>query len=127
MVVIDKFSRMPVVGQVTTTAAEYLLPKLDELISFLGKPEELKTDNGLPFNGRKFQEFAEFYGFKHRKITPEYPLANGLAEKFMFKVGQVIRNALIEAKDWRQELNSFLRSSTYWSSTIDSFVWSGSY
>ena len=101
---------MPVVGQVTTTAAEYLLPKLDELISFLGKPEELKTDNGLPFNGRKFQEFAEFYGFKHRKITPEHPLANCLAEMFMFKVGQVIRNALFEAKDWLQELNSFLRS-----------------
>ena len=110
MVVIDKFSRMPVVGQVTTTAAEYVLPKLDELISFLGKPEELKTDNGLPFNGIKFQEFAEFYGFKHRKITPEHPLANCLAEMFMFKVGQVIRNALFEAKDWLQELNSFLRS-----------------
>ena len=62
MVVVDEFSRMPVIGEVKTTAAEHVLPKLDDLFSFVGKPEELKTDNGPPFNGAKFREFAEFYG-----------------------------------------------------------------
>ena len=110
LVVIDEYSRMPVISEVKTTAAEFVLPKLDDLFAFVGKPEEVKTDNGPPFNGSRFQEFSDFYGFKHRKITPEHPQANGLAEKFMLEIGAVIRNARTENKDWRQELNAFLRS-----------------
>jgi hypothetical protein len=72
MVVVDEFSRMPVIGEVKTTAEEHVLPKLDDLFSFVGKPDELKTDNGPPFNGAKFREFADFNGFRHRKITPEH-------------------------------------------------------
>jgi hypothetical protein len=110
MVVVDEFARMPVIGEVKTTAAEHVLQKLDDLFSFLGKPDELKTDNGPPFNGAKFREFADFYGFRHRKITPEHPQANGQVEKLMFEIVAVIQNAIIEHKDWRQELNRFLRS-----------------
>ena len=31
VVLVDEFSRMPVVGEVKTTEAEYVLPKLDDL------------------------------------------------------------------------------------------------
>jgi hypothetical protein len=55
MIVVDEFSYMPVIGEVKTIAAEYVLPKLDDLFSFVGKPTELKTDNGPPFNGKKFK------------------------------------------------------------------------
>ena len=68
------------------------------------------SDNGPPFNGRAFAEFAEFMGFRHRKITPEHPQANGMAEKLMASLGKVIRNAVAEGKDWRSELQAFLRS-----------------
>ena len=110
MVVVDEFSRMPVVREVKTTGSEYVLPKLDDLFSFVGIPRELKTDNGPPFNGHKFKEFAEYLGFKHRNITPEHPEANGQAENFMKNIGSVIRNSKTEGKNWEQELNSFLRN-----------------
>ena len=110
MVVVDEFSRMPVVGEIKTTSSEYVLPKLDDLFSFVGIPRELKTDNGPPFNGHKFKEFSQYLGFKHRKITPEHPQANGQAENFMKRIGAVIRNATVENKNWKQELNSFLRN-----------------
>ena len=70
----------------------------------------MKTDNGPPFNGHKFKEFSQYLGFKHRKITPEHPQANGQAETFMKRIGAVIRNATVENKNWKQELNSFLRN-----------------
>ena len=54
---------------------------------------------------QKIREFAEFHGFRHGKITPEHLQANSQVEKLMFKIGEVIRNSIIEKK-----LNNFLRS-----------------
>jgi hypothetical protein len=75
LVLMDKFSRMPVVEEVKTTAADFVLPKLDTIFSLLGIPEDLETDNGPPFNGVKFSEFCKYYGINHRKITPYHPPA----------------------------------------------------
>jgi hypothetical protein len=77
MVLMDKFSRLPVVEEIKTTASEHVIPALDSIFSLLGIPVKLKTDNGPPFNGHKFKEFSEYMGFKHQKITPEAPQSNG--------------------------------------------------
>ena len=63
-----KISRMPVVEEVISTAAEYVLPKLDSIFSLMGIPSILKTDNGPPFIGHKFEEFCKYFGIKHRII-----------------------------------------------------------
>lgn len=45
----DEYSKFPVVFEVPTTAADHVLPKLEDLFSFIGIPMELKSDNGPPF------------------------------------------------------------------------------
>lgn len=110
MVVIDEFSRMPYVKWIKSVSASNVIPKLDELFSFVGIPEVLKSDNGPPFNGSEFKDFAQYLGFRHRKITPEHPMANGMAEGFMKSLGKMIRCAIAEKKNWRGELNKFLRN-----------------
>ena len=71
MVVIDKYSRFPEVEIVTSTSARSTIPpKLDAIFARQGIPDFLKSDNGLPFNGKEFKNFAEYLGFHHRKITP---------------------------------------------------------
>ena len=37
----------------------------------------VKSDNGLPFNGEEFEKFAQVLGFKHRRVMPLRPRANG--------------------------------------------------
>jgi hypothetical protein len=49
----------------------------------------MKTDNGPPFNGRKFSEFAETQGFKHRKVTPKRAEAIGDVEKIIQTIKKV--------------------------------------
>ena len=110
MVVMDEQSKNPWYEEVRTTAAEHVCPALEKLFAFVGFPKVLKTDNGPPFNGRKFKEFLESYGIEHRKVTPEHPQANGQVESFMKNVGKVIRNAIVEKKDWRHALNVFATS-----------------
>lgn len=56
-------------------------------------PDVVKTDNGPPFNGSEFKEFANHLSFKHQKITPLWPQLNGEAERFMKTIGKAMRAA----------------------------------
>ncbi len=58
LVVMDEFSRMPVVEEITSSAADYVLPKLDSIFSLMRIPSILKTDNGPPFNGHNSKSFV---------------------------------------------------------------------
>lgn len=57
LVLTDKHSRFPVTAVCTTTAAEYVVPKFDEVLSLLGYPVEIALENGPPFNGERFAEY----------------------------------------------------------------------
>jgi hypothetical protein len=43
--------------------------------------KNLKTDNGPPFQGSEFKNFANNLSINHRKITPPWPRANGWSQK----------------------------------------------
>lgn len=73
------------------------------------QPKVVKSDNGPPFNRNEFAKFAEAMGFKHYKITPKWPQANGMNERFMKNLTSIITKARIENKKWRDELREFLR------------------
>ena len=70
----------------------------------------LRTDNGPMMNSADFQNFAKQLGFKHRKITPIWPQANGECERFMKTIGKVIRAAKTQKADWRADMYAFLRN-----------------
>ena len=109
LVVIDEFSRFPEVEIINSTSAKTVIPKLDNIFSRQGVPCVLKTDNGPPFNSSEFEQFASYLGFKHRKVTPYWPKANGEAERFMRTLEKAIRTACIENKNRQQALYEFLR------------------
>ena len=84
-------------------------PNLSSIFARQGIPDELKTDNGPPFNGVEFSNFAKYLGFHHRKVQPLWPRANGEAERFMPNLEKCVRTAVVEGKNWKQELYKFLR------------------
>ena len=57
------------VNKIRTPSEECVEPVLDHLFSTFGAPEHYKTDNGSPFQSYLFKDFAEKWGFKHRKVT----------------------------------------------------------
>ena len=109
LVMIDEYSRYPEVEILTTTSAKATISKLDAIFSRQDIPETLKSDNGPPFNGDEFANFANHLGFKHRKITPYWPRANDKAERFMKTFGKAIRAATVEGQNWKQAMYTFLR------------------
>ena len=63
---------------------------------------------GPPFNGEKIKEYARRQGFQHRRIEPEHPESNGLAENFMRMLTKVAHTAYVEGQDPKQAVNNFL-------------------
>ncbi|GFN78653.1 Pol polyprotein [Plakobranchus ocellatus] len=70
LVIVDNFSRFPIVKFVSSTSAKSTIPTLDKAFSEHGIPKTVRSDNGPPFNSHNFHAFATTLGFKHRKITP---------------------------------------------------------
>ena len=94
LVVIDDYSRLPEVEIVHLTSAKVVFPELDRVFAAYGVPQVVKSDNGPPFNGHEFAQFADYLGFKHRRVTPLWPEANGEVECFMKTFGMVLRTTL---------------------------------
>ena len=70
-VIIDGYSRFPAVEVINSTSASAVIPVFDKLFSFVGTiPTVIRTDNGPPFNGQDWANFAKHMGFKHRRVTP---------------------------------------------------------
>ena len=109
LVVIDEYSRYPEVEITSSTSGPATIPVIDKIFATHGIPESVKTDGGPPFNGHEFAMYSRWAGFTHRKVSPEDPEANGLAEAFMKTVKKTWHAARIEGKNPKQELYKLLR------------------
>ena len=101
IVITDDYSRYPVVEPVRSTSSKHVIPVMDRVFTMFGVPEVVTSDNGPPFQGDEFRKFAEFMGFKHRKITPFHPRANAECERFMRTLGKVIKIASTDKQPCR--------------------------
>ena len=64
-----------------------------------GIPETCLTDNGPQFTSRKFEDFSTNWAFTHKTSSPNYPRSNGLAERTV----QTVKNLLKKAKEAGQD------------------------
>ena len=110
LVLTDDSSRYKAVKIVRSTGTDSTVGRLDEVHTVLGIPSVIRADNGPPFNGRAFRKYCDSLGIKHRKITPLWPRTNGKCERFMQQLSKVVTGSHIAKKNWREELNVFLRS-----------------
>ena len=79
LVVIDDYSRLPEVEILPSLSANVVIPRLNMISARQGYTTIVKTDNGNPFQGQDFKDFATQSGFRHRRITPLWPEAIGEA------------------------------------------------
>ena len=122
LVMIDGYSRYPIVEVVNSTSAKFEYRHTSVRQSVLDDGHcnlsVLKTDNGPPFNSHHFKAFATNMSFKHQRITPIWPQANGEAERFMRNLGKVTRSAVIGGRPWRQEMYKLISSKLESDSTL---------
>ena len=110
LVVQDTYSRFPVVEILRSTMATPVIEALDRVMSLYGIPSELGSDNGPPYQSKTLEDFATYMGYYHNHKIPYAPWANGTAEHFMKNLKKLMQVCAIEKKNWKQQLQRFLRA-----------------
>ena len=72
----DQYARYPVVEFTSSTSADYVITLFTRVFNTYGIPEEIKSDNGPPFNGLNFANFAQEQGSETE--SPERSPLGGL-------------------------------------------------
>ena len=101
VVISDYYSKFFEVTKLSTTTSAATIKHLKPNFARHGIPEEVISDNGPQFSSAEFANFAREYEFKHTTSFPRYPQPNGLAERTV----QTIKNILKKAKDDKKDPN----------------------
>ena len=104
IVVIDEYSRFPIVKITSSTSPKSAIPKYDKIFSEFGIPKRLRSDNGSPYNSNEFSDYCKYMGLQHKPIMPFYPQANGMVEKFNTNISKVIMTSKVLKNKWKQEM-----------------------
>jgi len=105
LVTVDYYSRFFEVDELTTTTSHAVIRKLSAHFARHGIPETLISDNGPQFTSAEFAAFAAEWDFHHVTSSPAYPQSNGLAEKTV----QTVKNIMTRSKaDGRKPLFAIL-------------------
>ena len=94
LLIVDYYSKYPEVLQMTSKTAQATITKLKLIFARHGIPRTVMADN-MPFNSKEFAEFAKSWDFQIVTSSPTYPQSNGLVERNV----QSIKNLLKKAHD----------------------------
>ena len=101
MVLVDEYSRFPIVEIIRSVSANTVFPVLDKHLAIFGYPDVIKSDNDT------IASFAKHSGFRHRRVTECWPRGNAQAEGYNKPLMKAIRSAVVEQRNWKQEMYHF--------------------
>ena len=81
------------------TTSKQIVTHCESQFSRDGIPDKLITDNGPQFSSSMFKQFSQDYGFRHQTASPYYPQSNGMAEKAVKTVKNLIKKAILDKRD----------------------------
>ena len=64
----------------------------------------LKSDNGLCYSSREFQQFLEFYQIHHITSSPHHPQSNGFPEALVGISKKLMEKSIKDGKPWNYRL-----------------------
>lgn len=90
IVVIDAYSGLVISEPVRNKTVRHIVEILSNMFNRLGYPALIRCDNS-PFGSAEFERFAEESNIELRFSSPRYPQSNGLAEKGMAIVKNILK------------------------------------
>lgn len=104
IVLCDYYSKMPFVRRTAAagqTTSKSIISVLSQIFGEQGIPEKVISDNGKPYVSIEFKKFTDDWGFQHVTSSPRYPRSNGLAERTV----QTLKNIMTKAKESHTDVN----------------------
>jgi transposase InsO family protein len=80
LIVVDRYSGFPLVARLNSMTAESIIGHMEKMLFLLGRPGEIKCDNGPCFR-TEFKNWAKERDVTVNNSAPNKPTSNGLAER----------------------------------------------
>ncbi len=109
LVLVDYATRYPEAVPLRTISAKSVADALFRVISRVGIPKEILTDQGTAFMSRTLSELYELLGIKSIRTSVYHPQTDGLVERFNRTLKSMVRKFVKEdAKNWDKWLEPLL-------------------
>ncbi|KAI7808673.1 hypothetical protein IRJ41_011194 [Triplophysa rosa] len=109
LVLVDYATRYPEAVPLHSISAKSVAEALFRVISRVGIPREILTDQGTAFMSRTIRELYELLGIKSVRTSVFHPQTDGLVERFNRTLKTMIRKFVHEdAKNWDKWLEPLL-------------------
>ena len=99
LILVDYYSGFVELNHLHTTTSNQVITQCKSQFARHGIPDIIITDNGPQFSSHEFKQFAQNYQFEHRTTSPYHPQSNGMAEKSVQTVKNLMKKALHDKKD----------------------------
>ena len=100
ILVADVFSKYITVKKLPNSTSTAVCIELSMIVTELGLPHIIKSDNGLCYSSKEFQQFLQCYSIQHQTSSPNHPRSNGFAERMVGVAKKLMDKAGKEGKPW---------------------------
>lgn len=99
LLVVDYYSKFFEVCLLNNIRSETVITHMKSIFARHGIPDIIVSDNAKQYTSEKFKAFEKTWEFKHVTSSPRYPQSNGMAERTVQTVKQLLKKADREGKD----------------------------
>ena len=100
LIVADVFSKYIIVRKLPNSTSTAMCIELSMIVTELGLPHITRSDNGLCYNSKEFQQFLQCYSITHQTSSPNHPRPNEFVERMVRVAKKLMDKAGKEGKPW---------------------------
>ena len=100
LIVADIFSKYIIVRKFPNSTSAAMCIELSMIVTELGLPHIIRSDNGPCYNSKEFQQFLQHYSITHQTSSPNHPRSNGFIERMVGVAKKLMNKAEKEGKPW---------------------------
>ena len=96
----DYFSKYLIVGKIPSTTGSAVCKEILNIVTELGKPYIIRSDNGPCYTGTEFKELMKLLQIQHITSSPHFPQSNGFAEAMVKIAEKLMDCSTLQEKPW---------------------------
>ena len=100
LIVADVFSKYFLVRKLTNSSSAAVCAEIATIVTGLGLPHVIRSDNGPCYNSKEFQQMLQHYNITHQTSSPHHPRSNGFVERMVGVAKKLMDKAGSEGKPW---------------------------
>ena len=100
LIVADVFSKYFLVRKLTNSSSAAVCAEIATIVTELGLPHVIRSDNGPCYNSKEFQQKLQRYNITHQTSSPHHPRSNGFVERMVGVAKKLMNKAESEGKPW---------------------------